>query len=84
LGPDKEGESSNFWEFENVVSSLEEEARQRNLEGALVYLFTNNSTVESVFVQRDLIQSCVVCTLGLPPNFGDGPSHDHKAFSHVR
>jgi hypothetical protein len=40
-------ESSNFREFENVVCALEEEALNGNLCDALVFLFTDNSTVES-------------------------------------
>jgi hypothetical protein len=42
-----EDESSNFREFENVVLSLEEEADQGRLKDALVFFFTDNSTVES-------------------------------------
>jgi hypothetical protein len=40
-------ESSNFREFENIVENLETEENDANLKGALVYLFTDNSTVEA-------------------------------------
>lgn len=45
-GPDTEGESSNFREFENVVLTVEEEARNGTLQGSVMFLFTDNSTVE--------------------------------------
>ena len=44
---DTEDESSNFREFENVVETLEEEAREGHLEGAVIHLCTDNSTVEA-------------------------------------
>jgi hypothetical protein len=44
---DTEGESSNFREFENVIETLEEEASGGHLKGAVIYLCTDNSTVES-------------------------------------
>jgi hypothetical protein len=44
---DTEDETSNFREFENVVQSLEEEASTGNLQGAEIYLCTDNSTVEA-------------------------------------
>jgi hypothetical protein len=44
---DTEGESSNFREFENIVETLESEEQDANMRGALIYLFTDNSTVES-------------------------------------
>ena len=40
-------ESSNWKEFTNVVESLEDEAHSGNLADAEVYMFTNDSTVES-------------------------------------
>jgi hypothetical protein len=46
-GSDEEGESSNWKEFENQVESLEQEATDRKLADAMVYFFTDNSTVES-------------------------------------
>jgi hypothetical protein len=46
-GSDEEGESSNFKEFENIVATVEEEATQGDLKGAHLFLFTDNSTVES-------------------------------------
>jgi hypothetical protein len=46
-GADDEGESSNWKEFENQVESLEHEAMEGNLTNAMVYFFTDNSTVES-------------------------------------
>jgi hypothetical protein len=45
-GKDDESESSNFKEFENVVLTVEEEARNGLLNGASMFLFTDNSTVE--------------------------------------
>ena len=42
-----EEESSNFREFENIVETLEAKEADKNLENALVYLFTDNSTVEA-------------------------------------
>jgi hypothetical protein len=44
---DTEGETSNFREFENVVETLEEEARKGSLQGAEIYLCTDNSTIEA-------------------------------------
>jgi hypothetical protein len=44
---DTESESSNFREFENVVEALEDEARRGTLRGAVIYLCTDNSTVEA-------------------------------------
>jgi hypothetical protein len=45
-GNDEESESSNYKEFENVVMTVEEEARHGTLNGASMFLFTDNSTVE--------------------------------------
>jgi hypothetical protein len=45
-GKDDETLSSNYKEFENVVQTVEEEARNGMLNGASLYLFTDNSTVE--------------------------------------
>jgi hypothetical protein len=44
---DSEEEFSNFREFENIVETLEAEDDAGNLTGALVYIFTDNSTVEA-------------------------------------
>ena len=46
-GSDESQESSNWREFENLVSCLEEEEQNGKLEGALVILAVDNSTVES-------------------------------------
>jgi hypothetical protein len=46
-GADDEGESSNWKEFENQVEALEQEADDGNLANAMVFFFTDNSTVES-------------------------------------
>jgi hypothetical protein len=43
-GPD-EDETSNYWEFENVVDALREEAQAGNLQHSLIFLCTDNSTV---------------------------------------
>jgi hypothetical protein len=45
-GKDIDDESSNFREFSNVVLCCKEEAQQGTLNGAHLYLFTDNSTVE--------------------------------------
>ena len=46
-GPDDAGQSSNWREFTNIVESLEEEAGLGNLANTEVFMFTDNSTVES-------------------------------------
>jgi hypothetical protein len=46
-GKDIDNESSNFREFSNVVLCCEEEAKQGTLNGSHLFLFTDNSTVES-------------------------------------
>jgi hypothetical protein len=46
-GSDDEDESSNWKEFENQVEALEHEGAEGNLTNAMVYFFTDNSTVES-------------------------------------
>jgi hypothetical protein len=46
-GSDDESESSNFKEFQNVVESIEHEVNSGNLDGSLLFFFTDNSTVES-------------------------------------
>ena len=44
---DAEGNSSNWREFENIVETLEEEAKAGHLKGSIVFLFTDNSTCEA-------------------------------------
>jgi hypothetical protein len=44
---DVDDDSSNFREFENVVCAQEDEARQGNLDNAVVFLCTDNSTVKA-------------------------------------
>jgi hypothetical protein len=46
-GADDAGESSNWKEFENQVEALEQEAKDGNLTGSMVFFYTDNSTVES-------------------------------------
>lgn len=46
-GSREDPESSNWKEFTNVVESLEEEGREGNLNHSEVFMFTDNSTVES-------------------------------------
>ena len=46
-GTKEDPESSNWKEFTNVVESLEEEGEEGNLNHAEVFMFTDNSTVES-------------------------------------
>jgi hypothetical protein len=52
-----EDESSNFREFENVVLSLEEEADQGRLKDALLFFFTENSTVESALYKGNSLSA---------------------------
>jgi hypothetical protein len=52
-GKDDETQSSNFKEFENVVQTIEEEARNGTLNGASLYLFTDNSTVEGALFEEN-------------------------------
>ena len=47
-GKDDDCESSNFREFENVVSTLELEVQAGRLSNSTILLATDNSTVESV------------------------------------
>jgi hypothetical protein len=49
-GPD-EDETSNFREFENVVDALREEGEAGHLQDALIFMCTDNSTVESALVK---------------------------------
>jgi hypothetical protein len=46
-GKDEEGTSSNFKEFNNVILTVEEEAKEGTLNGAQMFLFTDNATVEA-------------------------------------
>jgi hypothetical protein len=46
-GSDDEGESSNYKELENVVSTIEEEVRLGSLKNSVLFFFTDNTTVES-------------------------------------
>jgi hypothetical protein len=48
---DTQESSSNFREFENVVEALKEEAKQGHLRNALIFLCTDNSTVEAALVK---------------------------------
>jgi hypothetical protein len=50
-GPDESDQSLNWREFTNIVESLEDEGRTGNLEIAEVFMFTDNSTVESCAVK---------------------------------
>ena len=48
-GSDHENEMTSNWkEFKNSVEALEAEAEEGHLEGAIVFLNTNSSTVDSV------------------------------------
>ena len=44
---DVDEDSSNFREFENVVCALEDEGKKGNLNDAIIFLCTDNSTVEA-------------------------------------
>jgi hypothetical protein len=46
-GSDSQDESSNWREFENLVTTLEAEGERGNLNGAAVVMCTDNSTAES-------------------------------------
>ena len=50
-GSDDIGQSSNWKEFCNIVSSLEDEAKEGNLCNSEVFMLTDNSTVESCCVR---------------------------------
>jgi hypothetical protein len=58
-GSDDIGQSSNWKEFCNIVSSLEDEAKEGNLSNSEVFMFTDNSTVEA----------CCVWGTSSSPNF---------------
>ena len=45
--------TSNWKEFSNVVQALETEGREGNLEGALVFLNSDSSTVEQVMYKEN-------------------------------
>ena len=45
-GSNEQSESSNFREFDNVVSALEAEGRKGELNDTVIFFFTDNSTVE--------------------------------------
>jgi hypothetical protein len=49
--PDTQDCSSNFCDFENVVEALKEEAKQVHLQNALIFLCTDNSTIESALAK---------------------------------
>ena len=53
-GKDDEGNSSNWHEFENLVMTLEAEAEQGNLDGALLVLAVDNFTVGSCIYKGNL------------------------------
>lgn len=46
-GNDEEGESSNFKELENVVTTIEEEAAAGSFNNSSLFFFTDNTTVEA-------------------------------------
>jgi hypothetical protein len=46
-GKDEESELSNYREFENVVEAVSHEASSGSLKDSILFLFTDNSTVES-------------------------------------
>jgi hypothetical protein len=48
-GHDADGESSNYREFRNLVETIELEAPDGNLSETEMFLFTDNTTAESVF-----------------------------------
>ena len=47
-GKDSEAESSNYRELNNLVETVEEEAMEGRMEGGELWIFTDNSTAESV------------------------------------
>jgi hypothetical protein len=61
----KEGQSSNYWELRNLVNTVEEEAKEGYLKGGELWLFPDNSTVESCFhcggLSSKLLHELVVC-----------------------
>ena len=50
-GPDESDQSSNCREFTNIVESLEDEALTGSLDHTEVFMFTDNSTVESCSIK---------------------------------
>ena len=48
-GKDSETESSNYRELNNLVETVEEEALEGRMDGGELWIFTDNSTAESVF-----------------------------------
>jgi hypothetical protein len=50
---DNEDDLSNYQEFENVVDALQEEDEAGNLVDELIFLCTDNSTVESAIVKEN-------------------------------
>ena len=50
-GADDTSQTSNWKEFCNIVSSLEDEAKEGNLSNSEVFMFTDNSTVESCCIR---------------------------------
>jgi hypothetical protein len=49
---DKERPSSNYQELRNLVNTVEEEAKEGNLGGGELWLFTDNSNAKSYFYRR--------------------------------
>ena len=50
-GTDDTNQSSNWKEFCNIVTALEDEAKEGNLANSEVFMFTDNSTVESCCIR---------------------------------
>jgi hypothetical protein len=48
-GRDHENQSSNYWELSNLVTPIERLWREGTLDGAEVFVFTDNFTAESAF-----------------------------------
>ena len=58
---DVEDESSNWREFTNIVESLEDEARSGHLSHSEVFMFTDNSTVESCAIKGTSTSIKLLC-----------------------
>jgi hypothetical protein len=50
-GRDEEDHSSNYWEMQNLVETIEEEALTGYLTDGELWMFTNNSVAESCFLK---------------------------------
>jgi hypothetical protein len=64
-GKDAEDQSLNYWELQNLVETVEEEAKEGYLKGGELWLFTINATAEGCFFRggssSKLLHKLVLC-----------------------